>query len=86
MHTAILKRVTFADIHFFIFFAVGLCSCVRRTESSHINVHRRTLHVLCIYIETWSCVVFQTTPMHTVTNCGSHVQVVQLTHGMGTIA
>ena len=58
--------------YFYLFFAVGLCSCVQCAESAHINVHRRTLHVLCIYIETWSCVVFQTTPVHTGTNCGSH--------------
>ena len=86
VHTAALKRATFTNIHFLYFFAVGLCSCVQRAESAHINVYRRTLHVLCMYIETWPCVVFPTTLMHTVMNCGSRAQVVQLTHGMGTIS
>ena len=40
VHIAILKCTAFAGIHFFSFFAVGLCSCIQRSESAHINVHR----------------------------------------------
>ena len=46
---------------------------IRRAESAHIKLMYIEEH--CMYcafiIETWLCIVFQTTAVHTDTNCGS---------------
>ena len=49
---AILKLSSFGAKQVVYFSQLGLCSCVRGAESSHINAHRRILNVLYIYTET----------------------------------
>ena len=48
----ILKLSSFGAEEIVYFSRLGLYSCVRGAESSHMNAHRRILNVLYMYTET----------------------------------
>ena len=48
----IVKLSPFAFFQIMHFSQLGLCSCVRGAERSHINAYKKILNVLCIYTDT----------------------------------